>query len=80
MGEQERQARYYDRRVKSKRTFKPGDRVRMFRPPYDPNAIKCVHVLIRPIRIVDRRGLENFVVRRKEQDGEQEDFIAHVSF
>ncbi|GMF44472.1 unnamed protein product [Phytophthora fragariaefolia] len=54
--EQQRQARYYNQKVRRKREFKVGDRVWMFRPPMGPKALKFVHNWIDPLRVA--RGLE----------------------
>ncbi|KAE9293692.1 hypothetical protein PF008_g24732 [Phytophthora fragariae] len=78
--EQNRQAKYYNRRVKVTRTFKAGDRVWMYRPPKGPKATKFVHRWMGPMRIVSAAGYENYLVRREDKNGELREFIAHVSF
>ncbi|KAE8881217.1 hypothetical protein PF001_g20768 [Phytophthora fragariae] len=77
--EQNRQAKYYNRRVKAMRTFKTGDRVSMYRPPKGPKATKFVHRWMGPMRIVSAAGYENYLVRREDKNGELREFIAHVS-
>ncbi|OWZ06759.1 Gag-pol fusion protein [Phytophthora megakarya] len=78
--EQERQAKYYNRRnVRNKKSFKKGDRVWMYRPPRGAKATKFVHAWIGPMKIVDEVGYENYLIER--EDGENhEQIIAHVSF
>ncbi|OWZ11121.1 hypothetical protein PHMEG_00015912 [Phytophthora megakarya] len=76
----ERQAKYYDRRVKSTRTFQTGDCVWMYKTPMRPNATKFVHRWIWPMLIVSDAGNENYLVRREDPNGELREFIAHVSF
>eukprot|EP00644_Phytophthora_capsici_P007162 jgi/Phyca11/112333/e_gw1.22.482.1 len=77
--EQERQARYYARKVKRKRDFKPGDYVWMFKPPRGPRASKFVHQWMGPLRIIEPAGHDKFLLER--EDGEDAvRLIAHVSF
>ncbi|OWZ14647.1 hypothetical protein PHMEG_00011845 [Phytophthora megakarya] len=78
--EQERQARYYNRRkVRNKRSFRVGDRVWMYRPPRGPKATKFVHAWVGPMKIIDEVGYENFLLER--EDGEhKEQVVANVSF
>eukprot|EP00644_Phytophthora_capsici_P009475 jgi/Phyca11/107546/e_gw1.13.372.1 len=77
--EQERQARYYTRKVRQTKTFKPGDHVWMFRPPRGPGASKFVHQWVGPLRILEPAGYDNFLLER--EDGEDaERLLAHVSF
>ncbi|KAE8899085.1 hypothetical protein PF005_g22095 [Phytophthora fragariae] len=78
--EQERQAKYYDRKVKRKRTFAPGDRVWMYRPPRGPKASKFVHQWLGPLRVVEPAGYDNLLLEREDTDGEQERYVAHESF
>ncbi|KAE8997279.1 hypothetical protein PF005_g18158 [Phytophthora fragariae] len=78
--EQQRQARYYDRKVKQKRTFEPGDRVWMYRPPRGPKASKFVHQWAGPMRIVETAGYDNYLLEREDKTGECEQLVAHVSF
>jgi hypothetical protein len=78
--EQARQARYYNRRVRQKRTFVVGDRVWVYNPPRGPKATKFVHQWQGPMRIVEAAGYENFVLKREDKTGTPEVLIAHVSF
>jgi hypothetical protein len=78
--EQARQARYYNRRVRQKRTFGVGDRVWVYNPPRGPKATKFVHQWQGPMRIVEAAGYENFVLEREDKTGKPEVMIAHVSF
>lgn len=78
--EQKRQAKYYDRKVRMQRSFNAGDRVWMFRPPKGPKASKFVHSWIGPMKIVEPAGYDNFLIEREDQDGGNEQLIAHVSF
>ncbi|OWZ10181.1 LOW QUALITY PROTEIN: hypothetical protein PHMEG_00017007 [Phytophthora megakarya] len=81
--EQARQAKYYNRRVRTKSEFKIGGTVWMYRPPRGAQATKFVHSWIDPLKIVDAAGYENFLVERvdvSEDCGESERYIAHVSF
>eukprot|EP00644_Phytophthora_capsici_P009218 jgi/Phyca11/131451/e_gw1.106.57.1 len=78
--EQERQAKYYNRKTKKMYDFKPGDRVWLFRPPRGPKASKFVHSWIGPTKIVEPAGYDNFLIRREDLDGQGELIIAHVSF
>eukprot|EP00644_Phytophthora_capsici_P010828 jgi/Phyca11/104618/e_gw1.9.585.1 len=77
--EQARQASYYERKVRQKRAFKPGDHVWMFKPPRGPRASKFVHQWIGPLRVIEDAGYDNLLLER--EDGENaERLIAHVSF
>ncbi|GMF62929.1 unnamed protein product [Phytophthora fragariaefolia] len=78
--EQARQAKYYARKVKKKREFRPGDKVWMFKPPRGPRATKFVHHWIGPLCVVEPAGYENFLLEREDQNGKAEQFLAHVSF
>ncbi|KAE8910369.1 hypothetical protein PF002_g27313 [Phytophthora fragariae] len=78
--EQARQAKYYNRRTKQKRTLSPGDRVWMFRPPRGPTASKFVHQWVGPMRVIEPAGYDNFLVEREDTDGDAERHIVHVSF
>eukprot|EP00644_Phytophthora_capsici_P008853 jgi/Phyca11/102147/e_gw1.6.872.1 len=78
--EQERQARYYNRRVRKKKELRAGDRVWMFRPPRGAEASKFVHQWVGPMRVVEPVGYDNWLVKREDVDGESEKHIAHVSF
>ncbi|EGZ19560.1 hypothetical protein PHYSODRAFT_327780 [Phytophthora sojae] len=78
--EQLRQARYYNRRVKQRRTFEAGDRVWMYRPPRGPKASKFVHQWIGPMKIIEPAGYDNYLIEREDKSGECEQFVAHVSF
>ncbi|KAE9306210.1 hypothetical protein PF008_g21528 [Phytophthora fragariae] len=78
--EQERQAHYYNRRVRQKRTFAVCDRVWVYNPPRGPKATKFVHQWQGPMRIVESAGYENFVLEREDKTGAPEVLIAHVSF
>ncbi|KAE8903105.1 hypothetical protein PF003_g12795 [Phytophthora fragariae] len=78
--EQQRQARSYDRKVKRKRTFEPGDRVWMYRPPRGPKASKFIHQWAGPMWIVEPAGYDNCLLEREDKTGEREQFVAHVSF
>ncbi|OWZ09842.1 LOW QUALITY PROTEIN: hypothetical protein PHMEG_00017395 [Phytophthora megakarya] len=78
--EHRRQARYYDRKVRNQRKFKIGDRVWLFRPSRGPKVTKFVQFWIGPLKIVDERGYENFLLQQEDGKGENEQVIAHVSF
>lgn len=78
--EQDRQARYYNQRTRTKRTFEAGDRVWLYRPPRGAKASKFVHNWMGPMKIIEPAGYENFLIRREDTDGDVEDFLAHVSF
>ncbi|KAE8992182.1 hypothetical protein PF005_g18834 [Phytophthora fragariae] len=78
--EQERQARYYNRRTRSKRQFQAGDEVWMYKPPRGKNATKFVHQWMGPLRILEPAGYDNFVLTREDKNGKTETLIAHVSF
>lgn len=78
--EQERQARYYNRRARQTRTFRPGDFAWLFRPPTDAGASKFDHRWVGPVKIVEDAGYDNFLVRREDQVDEREEYIVHVSF
>lgn len=77
--EQERQTKYYERKVRRTRTFKPGDHVWMYRPPRGPTASKFVHQWMGPMRIIEPAGYDNFLLER-EDGGDAARVIAHVSF
>ncbi|OWY93341.1 hypothetical protein PHMEG_00037312 [Phytophthora megakarya] len=73
--EQARQAKYYNRRVRTKSEFKIGDAA--------STSTKFVYSWIGPLKIVDAAGYENFLVERvdvSEDCGESERYMAHVSF
>ncbi|GMF52920.1 unnamed protein product [Phytophthora fragariaefolia] len=78
--EQERQARYYNRRVKNRREFRPGDLVGMHNPRRGKNATKFVHQWMGPLRIIEPAGYDNFVLAREDKTRKKETIIAHVSF
>lgn len=78
--EQLRQARYYDRHVRSGRTFAPGDRVWMYHPPRDKKLTKFVHQWLGPVVVVQPAGYDNYLVRREDKDGDREEHIVHCSF
>jgi hypothetical protein len=78
--EQARQARYYNRRVRQRRTFAVGDRVWVYNPPRGPKATKFLHQWQGPMRIVESAGYENFALEREDKTGAPEVLIAHVSF
>ncbi|POM73717.1 LOW QUALITY PROTEIN: Hypothetical protein PHPALM_9409 [Phytophthora palmivora] len=78
--EQHRQARYYNRRVKNGRGFKPGDRVWMFKPPRGSNASKFVHQWLGPLKVIESAGYDNYLLEREDDGDKHEQFIAHVSF
>ncbi|KAE9361225.1 hypothetical protein PF008_g1264 [Phytophthora fragariae] len=78
--EQERQAKYYNRKVRNRRTISPGDCVWMFKPPRGAKASKFVHQWLGPLRVVEPAGYDNFLVERDDVSGDPERFIAHVSF
>ncbi|OWY99881.1 reverse transcriptase, partial [Phytophthora megakarya] len=66
--EQRRQAKYYGRRVRGKRTFNEGDRVWMFKPPRGPKASKFVHQWLGPLRIVEAAGFDNYLLEREDTE------------
>ncbi|KAE9050220.1 hypothetical protein PR001_g2601 [Phytophthora rubi] len=78
--EQERQARYYNRRTRQARTFNPGDRVWIYNPPRGAKATKFVHRCMGPARIIEAAGYDNFLLQREDKSGTPEVVIAHVSF
>eukprot|EP00644_Phytophthora_capsici_P005531 jgi/Phyca11/97812/e_gw1.2.879.1 len=78
--EQERQAKYYNRKTRSKCEFKPGDRFGVFRLPRGAKASKFVHSWVVPTKILEPAGYDNFLIRREDLDGCGELKIAHVSF
>ncbi|GMF52614.1 unnamed protein product [Phytophthora fragariaefolia] len=78
--EQERQARYYNRRVKNRREFRPGDLVWMHNPPRGKNATKVVHQWMGPLHIIEPAGYDNFALAREHKTGKKETIIAHVSY
>ncbi|EGZ07995.1 hypothetical protein PHYSODRAFT_526654 [Phytophthora sojae] len=78
--EQERQAKYYNWKVRNMRTVSAGDRVWMFKPPRRPKASKFVHQWLDPMRVVEPVGYDNFLIEREDVTGEPERHIAHVSF
>eukprot|EP00644_Phytophthora_capsici_P002561 jgi/Phyca11/60907/gw1.11.282.1 len=67
--EQERQARYYNRNVRSRREFKIGDRVWLYNPPRGPKATKFVHQWMGPMKIVEPVGYDNFRLKREDKTG-----------
>ncbi|KAE9338657.1 hypothetical protein PR003_g11392 [Phytophthora rubi] len=78
--EQERQARYYDRKTRNRRQFQAGDLVWMHNPPRGKNTTKFVHQWMGLLRIVEPAGYDNFVLTREDKTGKAETLIAHVSF
>ncbi|KAE9022939.1 hypothetical protein PR001_g13031 [Phytophthora rubi] len=78
--EQERQARYYNRRTRQARTCNPGDRVWIYNPPCGAKATKFVHRWMGPARIIEAAGYDNFLLQREDRSGTREVVIAHVSF
>eukprot|EP00644_Phytophthora_capsici_P011040 jgi/Phyca11/80504/gw1.18.718.1 len=64
--EQDRQTKYYERKVRRAKTFKPGDHVWMFRPPRGPRASKFVHQWMGPLRIIEPAGYDNFLLERED--------------
>ncbi|KAE8900447.1 hypothetical protein PF005_g25388 [Phytophthora fragariae] len=78
--EQRRQTRYYNRKTKQKREFRPGDRVWLYNPPRGPKATKFVHKWMGPMRVVESAGYENFLLQREDKSGAPETLIAHMSF
>ncbi|GMF50935.1 unnamed protein product [Phytophthora fragariaefolia] len=63
--EQERQARYYNRRVKQKQDFAAGDRAWLYKPPRGPKATKLVHPWLGPMRVIESAGYDNYLVERE---------------
>ncbi|EEY70531.1 uncharacterized protein PITG_05959 [Phytophthora infestans T30-4] len=78
--EQNRQARYYVRRVKVKRLLNVGDRVWMFPSPRGRKTSKFVHQWIGPMRILEPAGYENNLVKCEDKDGEVEGFLLMPHF
>ncbi|GMF41535.1 unnamed protein product [Phytophthora fragariaefolia] len=78
--EQARQARYYDKNVRRRRTFEMGDKVWVYNPPRGPKANEFVHQWMGPMRVVEPAGYENFVLKREDKNGAPELMIAHASF
>eukprot|EP00644_Phytophthora_capsici_P015145 jgi/Phyca11/40959/gw1.75.65.1 len=70
--EQERQARYYNRNPRARWEFHSGDREWMYNPPRSPKAPKFVHQWMRPLRIVETAGYDNFLLEREDQSGKKE--------
>jgi len=73
--EQARQARYYDRRVRNKRSFQVGDKVWMYRPPRGRGASKFVHSWMGPLKIDEPAGFDNYLVEREDHDSTTEQFL-----
>jgi hypothetical protein len=78
--EQRRQAKYYDRQVRRRREWQVGDLVWLFSPPRGPKATKFVHPWMRPLRIVEDVGYENYLLRRRDKTRKPKDIVAHASF
>lgn len=78
--EQRRQAKYYDRRAKTTKQWRAGDRVWMYNPPRGLRATKFVHRWMGPLRVVEPAGYDNFLLQREDQMGKPETIIAHASF
>ncbi|KAE8885628.1 hypothetical protein PF005_g11621 [Phytophthora fragariae] len=78
--EHERQARYYNRRMRQAGTFNRGDRVWIYNPPCGAKATKFVHRWMGPARIIEAAGYDNFLLQREDRSGTREVVIAHVSF
>ncbi|OWZ07035.1 hypothetical protein PHMEG_00020627 [Phytophthora megakarya] len=78
--EQERQARYYNRKVRQRREFRPGDLVWVHNPPQGRKATKFVHQWMGPMKVVEPTGYENHVLTRLDRTGKEETVIAHESF
>ncbi|OWZ10377.1 Gag-pol fusion protein, partial [Phytophthora megakarya] len=78
--EQERQAKYYNRKTRKRREFQVGDLVWVHNPPRGKKATKFVHQWQGPLRIIEPAGYDNFVLRREDKKGKVETVIAHVSF
>lgn len=52
----------------------------MYRPPRGPKASKFVHQWLRPMRVVEPAGYDNYLVEREDDASDRERFIAHASF
>ncbi|OWZ13384.1 hypothetical protein PHMEG_00013296 [Phytophthora megakarya] len=78
--EQERQARYYNRKVRQRREFRPGDLVWLHNPPRRRKATKFVHQRMGPMKVVEQAGYENDVLMQRDKTGKEETVIAHESF
>jgi hypothetical protein len=78
--EQARQAKYYNRGARQKRTFAIGDHVWVYHPPRGQNATKFGHRWMGPMRVVEDAGYENYLLEREDKQGARETVIAHASF
>lgn len=72
--------KYYDRKVRKKRVFAPGDRLWLYQPPREPKASKLVNQWLGPVRVVESAGYDNYLVEREDVASEPEQFIAHSLF
>eukprot|EP00644_Phytophthora_capsici_P005883 jgi/Phyca11/70617/gw1.2.423.1 len=70
--EQERQAKFYNRNTRKRREFRAGDRVWSYQPPRGPRATKFVHQWVRPLRILEPAGYENYLLKREGGLGQEE--------
>ncbi|OWZ06646.1 LOW QUALITY PROTEIN: hypothetical protein PHMEG_00021072 [Phytophthora megakarya] len=78
--EQERQARYYNRRVRKRREFCMGDCVWVYNPPRGKTATKFVHQWMGPLRVVEPTGYDNYLMTSEDNAGNAESGIGQVSF
>ncbi|KAG3008289.1 hypothetical protein PC128_g24000 [Phytophthora cactorum] len=78
--EQQRQAKYYNRRTKQQKMMMPGERVWVFRLLRGPKASKFIYQWIGPMRVIEPAGYDNCLVERKDTEDDPERYIVHVSF
>ncbi|KAE9356239.1 hypothetical protein PR003_g2415 [Phytophthora rubi] len=69
--EQDRQARYYNRKVRQRREFRPGDLVWVHNPPRGQTVTKFVHQWMGPLCVVEPAGYENHVRERMDKTDDQ---------
>jgi len=74
---QRSQAKYYDRNVRAKRKFRSGDLVWLYEHQRGP---KFHHRWSGPVEVVGDAGFDNLVVRRRDKEDHEEDYIVHSSF
>ncbi|KAG3056469.1 hypothetical protein PI125_g25560 [Phytophthora idaei] len=77
---QVRQAKYYNRGARQRRTFAVGGLVWVYKPPRGRKASKFVHQWMDPMRIVEFAGYENYLLEREDKNSARETMLAHVSF
>ncbi|POM66322.1 LOW QUALITY PROTEIN: Enzymatic Polyprotein [Phytophthora palmivora] len=75
--DQQRRARYYNKRVMHNADFSVGDLVWVFKPPRGEGSTKLVHQWLGPAKIQQAAGFDNWEVVR---DDNGDHVIAHSSF